>query len=106
MDLDQLERAFGVFGTLDPGSLPLHHAQVFLFVAQQESCTYRDIERRFDLSNASASRIVNSLSDHAKHRKNCLGLIEVFIDPDEGRRYRVRLTKKGLAIKRAIEGLA
>lgn len=106
MDLDQLERAFGVFGTLDPGSLPLHHAQVFLFIAQQESCTYRDIETRFGLSNASASRIVNSLGEHANHRKTCLGLVEVFIDPAEGRRYRVRLTKKGLATKRAIEGLA
>ena len=41
MDLAQLERAFDVFGAMDPGTLPFHHAQVFLFIAQQESCTYR-----------------------------------------------------------------
>ena len=40
MDLAQLERAFDVFGAMDPGTLPFHHAQVFLFIAQQESCTY------------------------------------------------------------------
>lgn len=95
----------GVLGALDPGSLPFHHAQVFLFIAGRDSCTYREIEEAFDITNASASRIVNSLGEHAKHRKNCLGLIEVFIDPAEGRRYRVRLTKKGLATKRAIEAL-
>ena len=38
MDLAQLERAFDVFGAMDPGTLPFHHAQVFLFIAQQDSC--------------------------------------------------------------------
>ncbi len=97
MDLGQLERAFDVFGAMDPGTLPFHHAQVFLFIAQQESCTYREIEQRFAITNASASRVVNALSVFARHKKTSLGLVEVFIDPAEGRRYRVRLTKKGKA---------
>ena len=105
MDLAQLERAFDVFGAMDPGTLPFHHAQVFLFIAQQESCTYRDIEQRFAITNASASRCVNALSDYAKHKKKALGLVEVFIDPAEGRRYRVRLTKKGQGIKQQILNL-
>ena len=105
MALDQLERAFDVFGSMDPGTLPFHHAQVFLFIAQQESCTYRDIENRFSVTNASASRCVNALSDHARHKKKALGLVEVFIDPAEGRRYRVRLTKKGQGIKRQLLNL-
>jgi len=29
----------------------------------------------------------------------------VFIDPEEGRRYRVRLTKKGLTLMRALDQL-
>jgi len=105
MDLAQLERAFDVFGAMDPGTLPFHHAQVFLFIAQQESCTYREIEQRFAITNASASRCVNALSDFAKHKKKALGLVEVFIDPAEGRRYRVRLTKKGQGIKQQILNL-
>ena len=105
MDLAQLERAFDVFGAMDPGTLPFHHAQVFLFIAQQESCTYREIEQRFAITNASASRCVNALSNYAKHKKKALGLVEVFIDPAEGRRYRVRLTKKGQGIKQQILNL-
>jgi len=105
MDLAQLERAFDVFGAMDPGTLPFHHAQVFLFIAQQDSCTYREIEKRFVITNASASRCVNALSEHAKHKKKALGLVEVFIDPAEGRRYRVRLTKKGQGIKQQILNL-
>lgn len=106
MDLDQLDRALEVLGSLDPGALPLHHAQVFLFIAQEESCTYKQIQDRFEISNASASRIVNSLSEHARHRKSCLGLVEVVIDPREGRRYLVRLSKKGAAVKRALAAVA
>jgi DNA-binding MarR family transcriptional regulator len=48
---------------------------------------------------------VNALSEHAKHKKKALGLVEVFIDPAEGRRYRVRLTKKGQGIKQQILNL-
>lgn len=105
MDLAELERAFDVFGAMDPGTLPFHHAQVFLFIAQRESCTYREIELRFAITNPSASRCVNALSEHAKHKKKSLGLVEVFIDPAEGRRFRVRLTKKGQGIKQQILNL-
>ena len=106
MDLAELERAFDVFGTLDPGVLPFHHAQMFLFIAQRESCTYKELEQRFGITNASASRGLNALSEHAKHKKSSLGLIEKFIDPAEGRRYRVRLTKKGQALKRQLLNLS
>ena len=51
--------------------------------------TYGQIEARFGLSNASASRSVNALSEGARHRKSALGLVEIFRDVDEGRRYRV-----------------
>lgn len=95
-----------VLGSLDPGKLPFHHAQVFLFIAQREPVTYRQIEETFDLSNAAASRIVNSLGENAKHRKECLSLVEVIIDPSEGRRYLVRLTKKGKAHRDAIKAVA
>lgn len=105
MDLDQLSAGLEVLGSLDPGALPLHHAQVFLFIAEQGSCTYRDIEKRFGISNASASRIVNSLGEFSGHRKSPLGLISVGIDPGEGRRYRVRLTKKGEAVIRSIKAI-
>lgn len=106
MDLDQLARAMAILGSLDPGKLPFHHAQVLLFIAREGSVTYKQIEDALELSNASASRIVHSLGEHAKHRKDCLGLVEVIIDPREGRRYLVRLTKKGKAVRDAIKAVA
>tara|TARA_R100000234_G_scaffold80285_1_gene50326 strand:- start:13442 stop:13762 length:321 start_codon:yes stop_codon:yes gene_type:complete len=105
MDLRQLEAALDILGALDPGVLPLHHTQVFLFIAKQESCTYREIEERFNLSNAAVSRISNALSENARHRGNSLGLVEIFIDPQEGRRYRVRLTKKGKSIHQNLKNI-
>jgi DNA-binding MarR family transcriptional regulator len=34
-----------------------------------------------------------------------MGLVEIFRDAEEGRRYRVRLTAKGAALLRTIEQL-
>ena len=103
--MKKLEKALKLFGDLDPGALPLHHAQIFLFIAEMKSCTYREIEEKFDISNASASRVVNSLSKKARHRQTSLGLIDVYIDPEEGRRYRARLSKKGKALLKNIQDI-
>ena len=105
MDLRKLATAFETLGSLAPGNFPIHHAQVFLFIGKKGHCTYKDIENAFDISNASASRIVNSLSENARHRETSHGLVEVYIDPEEGRRYRVRLTKKGKSVLRSLEGI-
>lgn len=107
LDLDRLENALEIFGSMAPGALYVHHVQVVLFIARHgdAGCTYGAIEKRFSLSNASASRTVNALSDNARHRKSTLGLVELFIDPEEGRRYRTRLTAKGKAVMRSIQQL-
>ena len=106
MDLHQLDKALALFSALDPWRLPLHHAQVLLYlVRENQPVTYRQIEQEFGVSNASASRIVNSLSSDSPHRKNCLGLVETVQDPAEGRRLLVRLTAKGKAFARNLEAI-
>ena len=106
MDLNQLDKALALFSALDPWRLPLHHAQVLLYlVREKQAVTYRQIEQEFGVSNASASRIVNSLSEESPHRKNCLGLVETVQDPAEGRRLLVRLTAKGKAFARNLEAV-
>ena len=106
MDLSQLSRALAVFGALDPGALAFHHVQVLLLIAERGSCTYKEIEQELGFSNASVSRTIDSLAESSNHRRNNLGLVEKFIDPAEGRRYRARLTRKGKALLRTIETLA
>nr|BAR33478.1 hypothetical protein [uncultured Mediterranean phage uvMED] len=107
MDLHRMATALEILGALAPGHMPVHHCQILLLIASGGSAgvTYGDIERRFRLSNAAASRTVNTLSEGARHRKSALGLVEIIRDPSEGRRYRVRLTAKGAAVVRSIEAL-
>jgi DNA-binding MarR family transcriptional regulator len=105
MDLPQLSRALAVFGSLDPGALAFHHVQILLVIAERGTCTYKEIEQELGFSNAAISRSIDSLAENSNHRKNNLGLVEKFIDPAEGRRYRARLTRKGKALIRTIETL-
>ena len=108
MDRSRLSAALEVIGSSCDGSIPLHQIALVLFVGEHGpgGCTYAAIENRLGISNAAASRSVNSLSVSARHRQTePMGLVEKIIDPEEGRRYRVRLTKKGLALMRALDQL-
>ena len=107
MDLAQLATALEIAGSVDPGGLYVHHLQILVTIreAGPAGCSYRTIEERHGLSNASASRSENALSDNARHRKTSMGLVEIRRDPNEGRRYVVVLTKKGEALMRSIEQL-
>jgi DNA-binding MarR family transcriptional regulator len=104
--LDRLEACLRLLGSLDPGALPVHHASVLVWLAQRSSATYAEIEEAFGVSNASVSRTLNSLGENALHRKNSLGLVEIYRDGAEGRRYRVRLNKKGREFMRALDALS
>ena len=107
MDLGRLATTLEIINSLDPGSFYLHHLQILLTISEAGAagCTYGDIEVRHGLSNAAASRSVNALSSFARHRKSAMGLVEIIRDPNEGRRYRCRLTSKGQSIIRSIEQL-
>ena len=102
MTLRDLSTALAILNALDPSALPLHHAQVLIFIAQKEACSYADIGQQFNLSNASVSRICGALSGASNRRVSTLNLIEIFRDPAEGRRHRVRLNAKGKAVMRSI----
>ena len=108
MDRSRLSAALEVVGSVCDSSVPLHQVAMVLFIGEHGpgGCTYAAIENRLGLSNAAVSRSINSLSTHARHRKTePMGLVEIFIDPEEGRRYRCRLTKKGLNLMRALDQL-
>ena len=105
MSLHRLESCLALLGSLDPGGLPVHHARVLVWLAQRESATYREIEEATGLSNAAVSRTLNSLSEESPHRKSTLGLVEIYRDNKEGRRYRARLNHKGQAFVGAVAAL-
>lgn len=92
----------GSFAVLDP-QMPLHFIQTFLLVAGEERCTYRQIEEELNLTNSSVSRTLAALGERHRKGERGHGLVEVFIDPGEGRRYRARLSKQGRALAHQIE---
>lgn len=102
MALERLSRSLGLIAALD-SQLPLHFVRVFVFVASSRSCTYAEIEQALDLHNSSVSRTLHALGARHRSGEKGLGLVEVFIDPEQGRRYRARLTKKGRALLQALE---
>lgn len=106
MDLRQLENALAAFSALNPTSFPVHHAEVILFVAASgHGVTYAEIEEALNLSNSTVSRTVHALGDTHRKGYNGHGLLEVLRDPEEGRRFIVRLTAKGHALIRQLHKL-
>ena len=108
MDRSRLSTALEIISSVCDSGIPLHQVALLLFVGDHGpgGCTYAAIEARLGISNAAASRSINSLSTQARHRKTePMGLVEKIIDPEEGRRYKVRLTKKGLNLMRALDQL-
>lgn len=110
MDLNSLSKSLSVItrgcGGNETEMIPIHQIQIFLFVGINRAVTYKQIENKFSLSNASVSRSLSSLSINSRHRVTLgYGLIEKFIDPDEGRRYRVKLSTKGLMLFESLEGV-
>jgi len=105
VDLRQLASALALLNSLDPSALPTHHAQALVFLALEGPCTYRQLEDALGTSNASVSRILTALSTESNRRSKPLGLVEIYRDPGEGRRYLCRLNSKGQAIARALASL-
>jgi DNA-binding MarR family transcriptional regulator len=102
MDLDQLANGLAAFAVLDPTALPLHHVQVFIFVALHGHTTYRQIEEGLNLSNASVSRTVNALSDTHRTGRGGHRLLTTIKDPDEGRRLLIGISPRGQALLRQL----
>ena len=55
--------------------------------------TYKAIEIEFGITNSSVSRNVNRLGSITRQGKTGFGLLEIENDPEEGRRYLVKLSK-------------
>ena len=102
-----LRQQLAVFSTLDPENrgMYLHHMEIFLFIAEKGRASYADIEKEFSISNASASRSLNTISEFARHRKQAIGLISIFRDPSEGRRYAAKLTAKGEQVAKLLANI-
>ena len=93
--LSKLELALKELAGVDRGGLYLHHALALLVIQRHGSCTYGTLGGELGISNPAVSRTLNSLAEQTPHRKTSYGLVEIWRDPSNGRRYQVSLTPKG-----------
>lgn len=103
MDLRQLDRALAVFAALDPAALPIHWPQILVAVAILGEPTYAEIEELLNLTNSSVSRSVNAMGQQHRLGHRGLGLLVTFPDPENGRRYRIKLSSRGKALVRQLQ---
>ena len=91
-----LLRILTMFMKLDNSqNVPLQAIAVFWYVATYQKCTKSEIEKYFDMSKASASRMTDYISRYHRLGKPGLGLISKEQDPKDKRRTILKLTRKG-----------
>ena len=96
MNPSKLHKVFQLFYLLrHPDPLPLLTIQYFLYIAKEGGATLPQLEKHFSTSTASTSRQSQALED--------LNLVHRFPDPDDGRRLRLQLTRRGKALMRQVE---
>ena len=102
MELSRVGTVLDLFATQDATHFPSHFARFFIAVCQQEPCTIQAAADSLGISNSAASRTANALGAEHRTGRAGFGLITSERDPDEGRRYLLRLTPKGEALKRLL----
>ncbi|SDK00539.1 hypothetical protein SAMN04488540_11737 [Ferrimonas sediminum] len=79
--------------------IPPQTCLMFMQVCQEEGCSIKDLQERFEMSQASASRNARLLSDRVHSGRQGLGLVELRIDEQDYRIKRAYLTEKGREIR-------
>ena len=91
-----LLRVLTMFMKLDNSQdVPLQAIAVFWYVATYQNCSKKDIEKYFDMSQASASRMTDYISRYHRLGKPGLRLVSKEQDPKDKRRTILKLTRKG-----------
>ncbi|USD36520.1 MULTISPECIES: hypothetical protein [Ferrimonas] len=86
--------------------IPPQTCLMFMQVCQEEGCSIKDLQERFEMSQASASRNARLLSDRVHSGRQGLGLVELRIDEQDYRIKRAYLTEKGREIRDRLTSIA
>lgn len=102
--LPKMIRAVEAFRQLNKDILA-NEMLAFLIVAEKDGISMAELKDVLDLSQASASRNVNFLSQHGANEREGLKLVITTENPENRRMKLVHLTPKGKSFKRQIESL-
>lgn len=79
--------------------IPPQTCLMFMQVCQKEGCSIKDLQERFEMSQASASRNARLLSSRVSSGRNGLGLVELRVDEQDYRIKRAFLTPRGREVR-------
>ncbi|SHH37202.1 helix-turn-helix domain-containing protein [Ferrimonas marina] len=79
--------------------IPPQTCLMFMQVCQEEGCSIKELQERFEMSQASASRNARLLSERVHSGRNGLGLVELRVDEQDYRIKRAFLTERGREIR-------
>ena len=106
MQLMTASNLLGAFAVFSKTHMPVHFCQAYLEVCladeANEPCTFRRLEEALDLTNSSVSRTVAALGKAHRRGHDGFDLVDVIRDPEQGRRFLIRLTPKGRVFKKVI----
>lgn len=98
MTIEELERVARAFAMLD---LTCHQAHVLTTIAlhdDDDGVTVKELVDHTGMGQATLARVLGKLGNENRRGKSePLRLVEVYPDPEERRRYKVRLSRKGRA---------
>lgn len=93
----RLMRALDIIRKLDR-EVPGQVLTAFLYVASHNPCHKMAMEYELDFSSASASRVVDNLSEFHRLNRPGLGLVIKYEDPSNRRKVMIKLSPFGEAI--------
>ncbi len=99
-------QAMHLMKALDPG-ISVNEVIAFLYSAENEGLTVQDMARVSGLTQSTASRSLRALgpSDSAWSQRPALGLLEAYLNPDDGRSHVIQLTAHGREIREQLDAI-
>ena len=99
-------KAMQAFKALDP-RISVNEVIAFLYAAENEGLTVQDMAYLGGLSQSTASRSLRALGppDSPWSQAPALGLVEAFLNPDDGRSHVIQLSAKGREVRDRLDAI-
>ncbi len=99
-------QALHLLKALHPG-ISVNEVIAFLYAAENEGLTVQDMARVSGLTQSTASRSLRALGPNgsAWSQAPALGLLEAFLNPDDGRSHVIQLSAQGREVRDRLDAI-
>jgi DNA-binding MarR family transcriptional regulator len=99
-------QAIGLFKAMD-ARVSVNEVIAFLYAAENEGLTVQDMADIAGMTQSTASRSLRALGspDSPWSQAPALGLLEAYLNPDDGRSHVIHLTAAGRALRERLDAI-